>query len=458
MANLKLIKVTGSPFTSESIGCIGIQRSDYQFDIIKNGRLHGQSSLSGTGWKYATAEEIEESWDAIYPHWTPEHRDNVIITQNFGDWTNCKATIFEQATNSRDYYRVEREDFKMSTFDYTSQMILAPYGITPMHKSPEPETRKICWSWRDLKVGDKVRITRQTTSLRPIGTIHTISKMEHLAYADKQPIEIKGINGESTGWPLIDSFEPYYEPEIKEIKQESMNEFKVGDYVECISFGYKAYGKIGVVKVIQGSSLGVEFSEDIGGHHIDGHGKPGHCWFFCVYRLKPVAKPKPSRKFNIGDKVTYKSHLQLGRLYEFGGEDQRGFIGAVTEILEYIEDRNCYKIWVTTRNGNSQYSMLESEFKEYDSGYVPDTSDAIGSSQPATRLVIKGNSAAADANGVFVGDKFYPINPSSVSVHPIPPTCGTYSTIATIDTDPLSSYKQKPITIKSKPKSKLTTI
>ena len=42
MANLKLIKVTGSPFTSESIGCIGIQRSDYQFDIIKDGRLHGQ--------------------------------------------------------------------------------------------------------------------------------------------------------------------------------------------------------------------------------------------------------------------------------------------------------------------------------------------------------------------------------------------------------------------------------
>lgn len=457
MANLKLIVVTGIPFTDASIGCIGIQRSDNRFDIIMGGSLFEQTSSNGEGYRLATQEDLKIHWSTIYPYWTPEPGDSVIITENYAAWANEEAYIIEKCTQ-KNHWKVKRGDGVINSFNYTSEMILTPYGITPIHKSPEPETRKICWSWRNLKIGDKVRITRQTTSLRPIGTIHTISKMEHSSYAGTQPIEIKGINGESTGWPLIDSFEPYYEPEIKEIKQESMNEFKVGDYVECISFGYKAYGKIGVVKVIQTSSLGVEFSEDIGGHNLDGHGKPGHCWFFCVSRLKPVAKPKPSRKFNVGDKVTYKSHLQLGRLYEFGGEDQSGFIGEVTEILEYIEDRNCYKIWVTTRSGSNQYSMLESEFKEYDSGYVPYTSGAIGSSQPATRLVIKGGSAAADANGVFVGDKFYPINPSSVSVHPIPPTCGTYSTIATIDTDPLSSYKQKPITIKSKPKSKLTTI
>lgn len=80
MANLKLIKVTGSPFCTTFYGCIGIQVIDNQFQIIKDGRLRGQSSLSGTGWKYATAEEIEESWDAIYPHWTPEHGDKVIVT------------------------------------------------------------------------------------------------------------------------------------------------------------------------------------------------------------------------------------------------------------------------------------------------------------------------------------------------------------------------------------------
>ena len=88
---------------------------------------------------------------------------------------------------------------------------------------------------------------------------------------------------------------------------------------------------------------------------------------------------------------------------------------------------------------------------EYDFGYVPITSGAIGSSQPATRLVIKGRSAAADANGVFVSGVVYPIRLDSSDG-------STHSTIATIDSDPLSSYKQKPITIKPKPKTKLTTI
>jgi hypothetical protein len=307
MANLKLIKVTGSPFCSIFYGCIGIQETDNQFQIIKDGRLHDQSSFSGTGWKYATTEEIEESWDAIYPHWTPEHRDNVIVTQDYGDWIGCKATIFEKDSTGTDYYRVEREDGSMSTFDYTSQMILAPY-------------------------------------------------VKH-----------------------------YIEPE------------------------------------------------------------------------KPEKPEKPPRRFKVGDKVTYKSRAECNGSYNYGGEDQTGFVGIVESEMSYESDKGCYGLRVTTKGGDYCYNMLESEFHEYDFGYVPITSGAIGSSQPATRLVIKGGSAAADANGIFVGDKFYPISSSSL-VQPSPLTCGTYSTIATIDSDPLSSYKQKPITIKPKPKTKLTTI
>ena len=93
MANLKLIKVTGSPFSDTLYGYIGIQVTDSQFQIIKDGRLNTQSSYSGNGWKYATAEEIAENWKLIYPHWTPEVGDNVIITQDFQGWANCKGTI-----------------------------------------------------------------------------------------------------------------------------------------------------------------------------------------------------------------------------------------------------------------------------------------------------------------------------------------------------------------------------
>jgi hypothetical protein len=451
MANLKLIVVTGSPFTTASMGCIGIQRSDNSFDIIMGGSLFEQTSSNGQGYRLATQADLKIHWSTIYPYWTPEPGDSVIITQNYTDWFNKEAFIVETCS-PKDYWKVKRGDGLTNSFDYTCQMILVPHGITPIHESkPEPEIKKISWNWKDLNIGDKVKITRQTTSLRCIGTIHTISRMEPLTYEGDQPIQTKGINGDSTGWPLIDSFEPYHEPEIKEIKKESMNEFKIGDHVKSICFGNKAYGKIGVIKVIQDCSLGVEFSEDIVGHHIDGHGKPGHCWFFSIDKLKLVAKPTPARKFNIGDKVTYKSHLELGRRYEFGGEDQRDFVGKVINILEYVEYHNCYKILVTTINTSVEYSMLESEFKEYDSGYVPITSGAIGSSEPATRLVIKGSSAAADGNNIFVNGIVYSVRTYS-SDGP------THSTIATIDTDPLSLYKQKPITIKAKPKSKLTTI
>jgi hypothetical protein len=86
-------------------------------------------------------------------------------------------------------------------------------------------------------------------------------------------------------------------------------------------------------------------------------------------------------------------------------------------------------------------------------GISPDsnTSGAIGTSEPAKRLVIKANTVAADSNSIFVNGKIYPI--SANSVHG-----STHSTIAPINPDPLSLYEQKPIILKSKPKTKLKPI
>ena len=128
MANLKLIKVTGSPFCSTLYGCIGIQTGHTVFEVIKGGGLNTQSSSSGFGWEYATAEEIAENWKLIYPHWTPEPGDNVIVTQDYGSWANQRGIIVE-ASSSKDYYRVKRcSDDRIESFDYTCQMILAPYN------------------------------------------------------------------------------------------------------------------------------------------------------------------------------------------------------------------------------------------------------------------------------------------------------------------------------------------
>ena len=75
----------------------------------------------------------------------------------------------------------------------------------------------------------------------------------------------------------------------------------------------------------------------------------------------------PDRKFNVGDKVTYKSKDQFpdGK-YEYGGVNQGGYVGKITSYLDFQPSKDCWKISVTTSNG-CDFNMLESEFEEYDS-------------------------------------------------------------------------------------------
>ena len=76
-------------------------------------------------------------------------------------------------------------------------------------------------------------------------------------------------------------------------------------------------------------------------------------------------------KFKIGDKVTYKDRDiciyddgNIGNYY-WHGTDQGGFVGTIKNIVCYIEEKECWKLYVTT-SFDGEYSMLESEFLEYD--------------------------------------------------------------------------------------------
>lgn len=76
------------------------------------------------------------------------------------------------------------------------------------------------------------------------------------------------------------------------------------------------------------------------------------------------------QRFNVGDKVTYKSsndchHKDRSTGYYYGGDNQGGFVGTITEVNYYNEEHNCYKIEVTSKDG-WDFSMLEREFLEYD--------------------------------------------------------------------------------------------
>jgi hypothetical protein len=371
MANLKLIRVTGTPFSDACMGCIGIQTSSEDFEIIMDGRTWSQTSSFGQGYEPATKTDIEISWSTIYPHWTPEPGDKVIITQNYEDWANCKGTIVEEHNS---YYKVKREDGCMAAFD-SCEMILAPYTDTPIH-----ESKPTCWKWQDLKVGDKVKIIRAHSSLRPLDSIHTIYKMEPLTYQGNQPIGVQYAQSD-TGWPHIDSFEPYYEPKIKEetVTIKFLTEQQFREKGLWNRYGPKGWNSIGEMNKYLGRSAVI---------------------------------PKSS----------------------IGSNGSFSYEGWTFKVTDYIITE-----WILSK---------VDDFRDV-SRTIASSSGAIGSSEPAKRLVIKGTSAASDSNPIFVNGKSYPV--SSDSAYPT-------AIIGKIDTDPLSLYKQKPITIKAKPKSKLTTI
>ncbi|MGV8961851.1 MAG: hypothetical protein ACOH2V_00450 [Candidatus Saccharimonadaceae bacterium] len=74
-----------------------------------------------------------------------------------------------------------------------------------------------------------------------------------------------------------------------------------------------------------------------------------------------------AKKFKEGQVLVFKSFSDLdkGRYY-YSGADQKHKPGTVLEYQEYVEINKCYKISVRLE-GNGTYSMLESEFLEYDS-------------------------------------------------------------------------------------------
>jgi len=72
-------------------------------------------------------------------------------------------------------------------------------------------------------------------------------------------------------------------------------------------------------------------------------------------------------KFKVGDIVTYKYKKSLSDgIYHWGGPCLGGFGGKITMIIDFIPDKDCYGILVTCDERENTFTMLESEFEEYD--------------------------------------------------------------------------------------------
>lgn len=444
MANLKIIWTTGSPFSPGCIDKIAYETSPGEWNVYKGSSWHPQSSSTSRGYRPATAEEIAEHWKVLHPKWTPEPGDKVIVTQDYRDWTNVRGTIVEESSTGVGYWYVKREDGDIVSFDYSTQMILAPTTSKP--EEPKEKTTS------KFKVGDRVQcLSKDTLRYLKTGTVVvegiTNVGVEFDGYICGHSLE--GMCKDGHGWyvehhnlDIILSTKPKLKEEPKPVTT-----YHLGDHVKALTGPF--IGRKGIVRELTGDRFGVEFHEK----HSEGHSLNGHCrdcygWYFLFEHLEPCDPPtveavveskissessKPPRRFKVGDKVSYKSVSECEGRYYCGGLNQVGFVGTVLAEYDFMKSKGCYQIKVSSKGG-LDYTMLESEFHEYD-----------GTTMDKTLHIHKTTTGSFTLQDVADGTLTSVITPA------ITPTFSGH-------VDPLSSYKQKPITIKQKPKSKLTII
>jgi hypothetical protein len=471
MANLKIIWTTGRPFSPASIEKIGYQISSGEFNIYSGSYWVSQASSMGEGNRPATAEEIAEHWNVLHSRWSPEPGDKVIVTQDIGMWHNKRGTIVKD--NGDDYWVVRRDDDGHTcNFKREDQMILAPYEETL--KSTSPESRH-GFTIGDIVIPDCDNFKGRECIVKALSSssvgVHCPSGA--------------GLGGHTLDGQCPDNTGRWYHPDaLKLVSKEepetvskpitpstasiplpkegyvtvrvfTEEEFKSEDLWD--TYGGKGHptgwNSEGDMNKYLGTYLQIPNS-DFRGHSFKYKGWEFRSTDYEVIHegVKPKveAKVEPKepemkkQRFKVGDQVTYKSRSECyGGGYHYGGNNQYGYVGTIKEYVKYKPDNNCYKITVTCKEG--EYSMLESEFYEYDglglSINIP-KSTYLGT-------VTLGTSSGTDFRITSSGDT------SSTNLLLDTWKIQEHGSSSVKEVDELAKYNQAPITLHKKPKRKL---
>ena len=464
MANLKIIWTTGAPFSGDCREKIGYQINSENWNIYTGSYWVSQIASVGEGNRPATAEEIAEHWKALHSRWSPEPGDKVIITQDIGLWHNKRGTIVKD--NGDDYWVVRRDDDGHTcNFKREDQMTLAPYE--EFVKSTSPESRH-GFTIGDIVIPDSDNFKGRECIVRALGSAsvgvhcplgaslggHTLEgKCPDKTGRWYSPSSLKLVSKEepetvskpsSLNTPSTPSI-PIPKEGYITVRIFTKEEFKSKDLWRV--FGGKGFPKGWNIEGNMNKYLGtylqireVDFTSD------KSLGYEG--WNFkdtdyeVIYEgVKPKVKPKvepeaemKAKRFKVGDKVTYRFRSDCkDNYYRWGGDDHGGYVGTIKSYNSYQPDYNCYRINVTCREG--EYTMLESEFHEYDGTYLGAVT--LGTSAGSDLRII----SAGTANTTFLGTAGLQI----VQTVPKPK-------------DDLAKYDQAPVTLHKKPKTKLITV
>ena len=466
MANLKIIWTTGRPFSPASIEKIGYQISPGEFNIYSGSYWVSQASSMGEGNRPATAEEIEKHWDVLHPMWTPEPGDKVIVTQDIGNWHNKRGTIVA-GDGSDHYWIVKRDDDGCaSNFMKKNQMILAPYEETAnsVETSESPES-KHGFTIGDVVIPDSDNFKGRECIVRALGSASVGVHCPSGAGLGGHTLE-GHCPGNTGRWYIPSSLKLVSKEEPETVSKPitpstasiplpkegyitvrvfTEEEFKSKDLWD--TFGSRGcprgWNTDGYMNEYLGTYILIRKSDFKADHSFNYED-----WHFRVTdyqiiresvepKLEPKVEPEPemkNKRFKVGDKVTYRFRSDCkDNYYRWGGDDHGGYVGTIKSYDSYEPDYNCYGIKVTSREG--EYTMLESEFYEYDGTYL-------------------GNVTL----GTYTGSSLRVIS-SGTTDTPYIQTSGVldYRPPVTKE-DVLAKYNQAPVTLHKKPKTKLITV
>lgn len=119
-----------------------------------------------------------------------------------------------------------------------------------------------------------------------------------------------------------------------------MAKFKIGDRVKCIcacDSNPCIVNKVGtIIEILDSEVFGVEFDENIGGHHCNDKGRPGNCWWCKENTL-----------------ILFKE-FKIGQIYEVTDFHE---CGNVIEITEVTSGFVCYKTLSGRKSDNERFQV-----------------------------------------------------------------------------------------------------
>ncbi len=416
MGQLKIGIATGFPFSSEVIGHLGISTGLCGWEFKHN----FQTSINNKGIRPATQEEILANQDFIRKHWNPEVGDNVVLDYplysittsttiegkivekhsyqfkvEFTNYAGAAYHCLEAIVPRAEDWAVVKEEVEETDDEYSSLVSSTGVEFKKLHAGVQADLRKLDFDF--VKTMFSLMIAKTTLYERdslssflngfatwdhtPQGYVFWerikdwICNNNNFDDANNLFKEWK-LEPEETSLEETKEVEPRPEPIMEEIYPKR---FKVGDKVT-----YKSIEELGGRYHFNGDNQGGSVGTIV--EYVD-YNENKKCYSIIVTSTRAIRyimlesefreydnmkesvpikeKLTPEPKFKVGDKVTYKSLEEAGGRYYHGGGDHGGSVGTIVEYLRYNESKKCYKISVTSKE-NFNYSMLESEFREYD--------------------------------------------------------------------------------------------